>query len=145
MGRSVFKRVGAYFTVEAAMIMPVVLMLLAFIFHLTFYMYNRCVVSQDTYLLAFRGSLCCDSEKEEVQQYVVNMSNKQYGNKYIGVKNFHSQVTAKQKTVSVEVFSNMNLTNWSFEAKAEAERICPVACIRKWRLLKKVGNEFITE
>lgn len=145
MEKSFYKRVGAYFTVEAAMIMPVVLMLIAFMIHLTFYMYNRCVVSQDAYILAFRGSLHCDKEKEEIQQHIVKISDEQYGNKYIGVRSFCDQVTTESKAVMVEVFGNMNLTNWSFEAKAEATRICPVACIRKWRLLKKVGNQFITE
>ena len=139
------KKVSGYFTVEAAMLMPMVLLLIMFLFYITFYMYDRCVISQDVYLLAFRGSLYCDMKKEEIQQSIENQCRETYGNKYIGVERLDSQVKAENKVISVEASGYMNMTNWKLQAKAEAERICPVECIRKWRLIQKIGNEFITE
>ena len=50
------KKLNAYMTVEAAYIMPLVLALHLLVLVSGFYVYDRCVVSQDLYLLAFRGS-----------------------------------------------------------------------------------------
>lgn len=45
-----------YMTVEASLVMPIVLMLCFLILLTAFFLYNRCAVSQDLYLLSFRGS-----------------------------------------------------------------------------------------
>lgn len=58
MNRKTKKRKGmkAYLSVEAAFIMPVVLFLYLAIILLAVFLYDRCVISQDYYLLALRGS-----------------------------------------------------------------------------------------
>lgn len=50
------KKWKGYMTVEAAYVMPIVIFLYALIIMSGFYLYDRCVISQDNYLLAFRGS-----------------------------------------------------------------------------------------
>lgn len=55
------KRVGGYFTVEAVYLIPIVLLLYALIIVSGFYLYDRCVISQDCYLLAFRAGYFTDS------------------------------------------------------------------------------------
>lgn len=45
-----------YMTVEASFIVPLVLVLYVLIIVGGFFLYDRCVMSQDQYLLAFRGS-----------------------------------------------------------------------------------------
>lgn len=50
------KKWNGYLTVEAAFVMPVVLFLYLTFIVCGFYLYNRCVISQDGYLMAFRGS-----------------------------------------------------------------------------------------
>ncbi|MDE7015528.1 MAG: pilus assembly protein, partial [Kineothrix sp.] len=44
------KKAEGYFTVEASLVMPLVIFLIGFIFYLTFYLYNRCAIAQDTYV-----------------------------------------------------------------------------------------------
>lgn len=53
------KRPGpeAYFTVEAALVMPVVLCMIVMIIYLSFYLYDRCILAQDLYLLSYRQSI----------------------------------------------------------------------------------------
>lgn len=51
-----YKSWKGYLTVEASFIMPIVLVIYLLIILCGFYLYNRCVISQDNYLLAFRGS-----------------------------------------------------------------------------------------
>lgn len=54
------KKVNGYMTVEASFVMPVVLFLYLLVILLAFFLYNRCVISQDLYLLALRGSRFTD-------------------------------------------------------------------------------------
>lgn len=58
MSRKTKKEKGmkAYLSVEAAFIMPTVLFLYLAIILLAVFLYDRCVISQDYYLLALRGS-----------------------------------------------------------------------------------------
>ena len=47
----------AYFTVEAALLVPVVLCIFVMIIYLSFYLYDRCVMAQDCYVLSYRQSI----------------------------------------------------------------------------------------
>lgn len=49
------KKIKGYFTVEAVYLIPIVLLLYVLIILGGFYLYDRCVMSQDCYLLAFRA------------------------------------------------------------------------------------------
>lgn len=53
---SEFKKLKGYFTVEASFIMPIVLFLYLAVLTAALLLYNRCVVSQDCYLLGLRGA-----------------------------------------------------------------------------------------
>lgn len=54
------KKVNGYLTVEASFVVPFVLFLYLLVILLAFFLYNRCVISQDLYLLALRGSRFTD-------------------------------------------------------------------------------------
>ena len=47
----------AYFTVEAALVMPVVLAIIVMIIYMSFYLYDRCVMQQDCCVLSYRQSI----------------------------------------------------------------------------------------
>jgi hypothetical protein len=47
----------AYFTVEAALVMPVVLVIIVMIIYMSFYLYDRCVMQQDCCVLSYRQSI----------------------------------------------------------------------------------------
>lgn len=149
------RKVKGYFTVEASLLMPLVIFLIGFIFYLTFYLYNRCVIAQDTYVLAFRGSLCsnfcCEKNPEEVRQFIIGKSAGQFGKKYMGIAALDSSVKADKRKISVEASGilaaaftrQLGLENkWKFGGNGQAERICPTRCIRKFRLLKKGLDSF---
>lgn len=132
------------------MVVPLVVFLIGFIFYLTFYLYDRCVVSQDAYLLAFRGSICCEKNPEEIRQYVLADSSRQFGTKYIGLSGLISTVETDNKKVTVKVSGTMGISFaeqllpqkcWYFQTEKEAQRICPAEFIRKVRLVKKIENK----
>lgn len=68
---------GAYFTVEAALVMPVVLCILVMVIYLSFYLYDRCVMAQDCYVLSYRQSI----EKGKADRISQEKIRSQYGNK----------------------------------------------------------------
>ena len=47
----------AYFTVEAAFVIPVVLFVFIMLLYLAFYLYDRCVMAQDCYIVSYRQSI----------------------------------------------------------------------------------------
>lgn len=60
-----YKKIKGYFTVEAVYLIPIILLLYVLIIISGFYLYDRCVMSQDSYLLAFRGGHFTDYEENE--------------------------------------------------------------------------------
>jgi hypothetical protein len=51
------KKIGAYMTIEASLIMPMVIGVYLFLIFSAFYLYSKCVLIQDTYLKCYRASL----------------------------------------------------------------------------------------
>ena len=64
------KKIEGYFTVEAAMVLPIVIAVILMIIYMWFFQYNRCLMEQDTAILALRGSILQAEEKEEVFSFV---------------------------------------------------------------------------
>lgn len=125
------------------MIMPLVILLTAFLFYLTFYLYNRCILPQDAYILAFRGSALCGKTQGEVTQYMEEDYKKQMGIKYIGLSGITKDMRADRKKTEVKLQGKIKLTGkaMTFETLKTADRSCPVKLIRNVRLVKKLGNK----
>lgn len=143
------KYIKAYFTVEASMVIPMVIFLFSFIFYLTFFLYDRCIASQDAYILAFRGSRLCEKDAGEIEQYVKEFAKEQFDRRYIALTGFSDMVYADKRKVEMEItgeispaFTDQLLEQkvWHFHANAKADRICPTECIRRFRLAKKIGG-----
>lgn len=123
--------------------MPLVLLLTAFLFYLTFYLYNRCILPQDAYILSFRGSALCGEENGRVRSYIEQDSKKQIGTKYIGLGRIERDIRVNAGTIEVKLLGNQQIFGKSqlFAAAKQARRICPVKEIRKIRLMKKLGEK----
>ena len=146
------EHVNGYFTIEASLIIPLVIFLISGIFYLTFFLYDRCIASQDAYLLAFRGSLCCDKNAGEIEQYVHRLAKEQLGERYIASIGLQNSVYADNSAVEVTIEGCVNAvytkqlltkSRWDFQEHAKAERICPVKLIRSFRLIKKIGGSIL--
>lgn len=77
------KKWNGYLTVEAAFIMPVILLLYLILIVCGFYLYNRCVISQDSYLVAFRGSRFTNFGPDYGEVIYGNMGDKDSGKEYM--------------------------------------------------------------
>lgn len=67
----------AYFTVEAALVIPIVLCIFVMIIYLAFYLYDRCVMAQDCYVLSYRQSI----EKGKADRSGQAAAKEQFGQK----------------------------------------------------------------
>ncbi|MBQ3796407.1 MAG: pilus assembly protein [Butyrivibrio sp.] len=79
------RRFKGYMTVEAAVVIPVVIFVFASLIYFSSYLYTKCVLSQDCYVLAFRASNNNDEKYDsDMGGYVMNKSAKVAGGKYYG-------------------------------------------------------------
>ena len=77
------KKVSGYFTVEAAMVMPIVLWVVLFVIYLLFFQYNRCLTDQDVGVLVLRGSILQEESPKERIKKIRGYAEQIYDDKYI--------------------------------------------------------------
>ena len=61
------KKIKAYMTIEASFIVPVCTMIIILTIMFLFFLYNNCVVYQDCYIAALRGSQIMDASSAIIQ------------------------------------------------------------------------------
>lgn len=122
------------------MVMPLVIFLITLLIYLSFFLYNRCIFSQDAYILAFRGSISGGVEGNEIRRYIEDDIGKQLGSKYIGIRDLQKNITISRQEIRVRMEVETG-KRWKLEAVGEAHRNNPVEIIRGIRLAKKVGGK----
>lgn len=128
-------------TVEASLVMPLVLGGIIFLIYLGMYIYQASVIDQITYIAALRGSQLTKENFKETESYVVNQMEKLLVANVLGKNNFEKEVKVSNKKINVKVNVNMPFIQnlfpkeygWIVEGKAEATRIKPVDIIREVR------------
>ena len=71
-------------TLEAALVIPMVICVITLIILFTYYLYGRCVLSQDAYILAFRASVDKDRYDVAPESTVNAKKDRVVGKKYFG-------------------------------------------------------------
>lgn len=144
-GKIGHKKVNGYMTVEAAFMIPWVIFLFVFLIYASFYLYDKCVLFQDSYTICFRASI--QKEENGVAGYIDSHMEKQFGKKYFGVGRVdaHMQQSAHEVSVygscSVKVpfghfLAMAKEEGWLIRTQAKAQIINPTKIIRKCRMVK---------
>lgn len=135
-----------YMTVEAALILPIVLCIYTLLIYTGYYLYNRCVATQDAYVLCYRESIHKDQSlwsypdgsivrKEEAEQV---------GSKYLALKSKSTEVATDRSairysgegSVTPPLFGGnviMPQDIWTFRYGMSARHTDPPLNIRKAR------------
>jgi len=123
-----------YFTVEAALIFPIVLWIYLMLIELVIFQYDRCIQEQDIGILAFRGALMLEEEKEQVLRTL--QENNIYKDKYVLFQQDAPHILLDKNRISVKG-EGILMADIALTAKAsyENERINPVIFIRTYRKL----------
>lgn len=138
------KKINGYMTIEASFIIPFVFMLFVLIIYFSFYLYNQCVVYQDCYIAALRGSQIRNSSTSYVESITEKHIDSLLDNQifeYCKDYEVNCTVFSVKTEASSDIgmnFNNLmpyNEKNLHTEKSASATRIDPVELIRLKRVV----------
>lgn len=137
------KETGAYLTVEAALVMPIVLAVVIFVMYMLFFQYDRCLMEQNAGVFALRGCTLQIPDKEERLLKLQQMP-LQKDEKYLAWEALKPSITLKGNKILLEQSGHLkfpfaNLLSWQgrdvWDSSIcfENHRIHPVEFIRNCR------------
>ncbi len=129
-----------------------VICVLALLVYFSFFLYGRCVLAQDSYVLAFRATAF--REGEMPSSYVAQNAETVAGRKYFGNRSisFDTAVSGREVRVTGTGETKHGAMggyflkprgSWGYSAKARATKRRYAAHIRKLTRLKDIGKEII--
>ena len=142
-------------TLEASLVMPMVICVLVLIICFSFYLYGRCVLSQDVYILAFRASQAKTKQyRDDPVSYVKDKAKEKAGKKYYGSSfpTFDAKREGKEIRVHGESSANhsamggyflMPKGSFKYEAAGRAKRRDYALHIRRAKRFMDLGKEII--
>ena len=130
-----------YFTVEVALLFPVVFFIYVFILYIGFYQYDRCLLEQDCMRVALKGSIAQRYGNEKALQTMKQADMEREMQKYLGLYIEEPEFSAGRGLVSVKMdaslcfpFSNLLLgfenDIWEIHTDVETVGQDPVFYIR---------------
>lgn len=133
-----FYKVRAYFTVEAAMVFPVVLGTLVFIIYMMFFQYNRCLMEQDMGVLVLRSAALQENDKTVLAGKLQEEAAKLQQEKYMAWD--MGEISLSMEGNLVRIFREGRLALpfmeiWEARANYENEQINPTFLIRSCKKL----------
>lgn len=132
---------NAYFTVEAALVLPVVISVLLFVIYTMLFQYDRCLLEQDLGAMALWGSLVEAPDTSVLEQKVQARVSELYRDKYAVWRITRLDAFLDRNRFCVEGAGQLTfpVPGWNFwsgdnvwEAKADYgySRLSPVSFIR---------------
>lgn len=108
------RKEAGYFTVEAALILPIAMMCIVFMTFLSFYCYNRCILEQCAYAAALRGSSNRFVSNQEAYTEALTSAEGLISEKLFAVKELKTtvRVSGVAVTVTYECEVNMPVADW---------------------------------
>lgn len=114
MKKCIHKKEAGYFTVEAALLLPFVIMIMVFMIFLSFYCYDRCILEQCAYAAALRGSSNRFVNTQEAYEEALAAAEGLVAEKLFAVKELKTTICVSGLTISVtyECEVNMPVGTW---------------------------------
>lgn len=137
------RKAEAYMTVEAVLVMPIVLGGILLTVYLLFFQYDRCLMEQNTAMVALRGCTAQITENKEIATRMLVYAG-QEDNRYLAWSMEDADIQIKGNQVCVAragtlkfPFKGLMFWNddaeWGFQSVYKNYRICPVDLIRDYR------------
>lgn len=144
------RKLEGYLTLEASLIMPLVLYVCIFIIYAGFYQYDRCIMQQDIYRAALRGSSLYGANQSERYRAAADMMEELTRDNYVAAE-YRYEISVRN---SVSIFMEGRIRmpfqglaeltgarEWEIEETAESRRLDPVLFIRTCRQLGISGKK----
>lgn len=145
------KERNAYFTVEAALVFPVVISVLLFVVYMLLFQYDRCLLEQDLGGIAMYGSILEDTDTGALEQKAARRISELYREKYAAWRITALDASFGQNKFSVQgsgqltfpmpgwnLWSHENV--WGTTADYSYSRLSPVTFIRLCHKFEKVAE-----
>ena len=141
------QKVNAFFSVEAALILPLAIGAVLLAVSLFVFQYDRCLMEQDMAAQALKAATAESGTNEELTEKIQMQTAGLYRNKYVAWDILMLEIKAKRGIIEaagkgefrfpVPGWNFWNGENvWSAQAEYKAHRISPVSFIRNCRKLK---------
>ena len=142
-------------TLEASLLMPMVICVIALLIYFSYYLYGRCVLSQDVYILAFRAANTDNPEfAGHPAEYVARKGKEKLGNKYFGSTLPTLTTDVRGDEVLVKGSASVRHSamgryflkpqkGWEYEAAGRGKRMEYAEHIRKITRYKDIGKEIV--
>ena len=139
ISRNIRTKLKGYMTIEASFIVPLTVMICIMIILASFYLYNNCVVYQDCFIAALRGSQIMDASQAEVSTKVHEYASELLENQVYQYSN-DPQVDVGMLTVKVKASSHIDIpvsgitlyegSSFGNTSEAECMRLDPTEIVR---------------
>jgi hypothetical protein len=142
-------------TLEASFIIPMVICVFALLIYFSLYLYGRCMLSQDSYILAFRASVADERNGgDDPAGYVNNKASLVAGRKYFGSSFPRFETGVSGKEIRVHGYASARhsamgryflkpQSGWEYEAAGKAKRFEYVKHIRRATRVRDIGQEIL--
>lgn len=132
-------RLGAYMSLEASIIMPLVIFLISSIIYLSFFLYNRTTLEVDAYKMAF---LAANHSKS--QAFIDRNWGNLFDKHYVGISNINKSSKTTIGKVEVELSIDYQIPfvkllgakgSYKFKTRRVADVINPTKKLRQYRFI----------
>lgn len=127
------------FTIEAAVIISFLIIVINIILVLAFFLYNRCSLERAAAMGALRGSQAVWEDNSYRGRKADEGVNEILSYNLLGTDRVEKEITVKGNRISVAL--DMHIRQWKFHTKVEKKCINPVLFIRNCRKLESLGKE----
>lgn len=142
------KRMQAYFTVEAALVIPLVISVLTMTVFLFVYQYDRCLMEQDMGMLALYAGTLATEDMNEMTKQVSRRAAERYTDKYLFWTQTKINISVRKDRAEIVGEGSMvmplpewNLLNsekgWNAKVIRRISRLSPTEIIRLGRRIKR--------
>lgn len=132
-------KVDGYFTVEAAMVLPIVLGTIVAVVYLLIFQYNRCLMEQDVGALALRGAVMQTQDGKERIRLMRQDAEGFYKEKYIAWRSGEVKLRQEKGRLYAEWSGEMELPfceRFSVQTSYENHIVSPIFFVRNYRKLR---------
>ena len=133
------KGVPGYLTVEASLLLPIVLGTIIFVISFQLFGYNRCLMEQNTAMLAIHGAADQTTDPDRLKKVISDWKEEFLTDKWVGWNCKTTAVSLGHNVVRVtcEGYLFGEDSKWSAAASSESRIIKPASFLRIYRRLRQ--------
>lgn len=138
------KKVKAYFTVEAAMVFPIVLWIILFVMRMMLFYYDRCLMEQDVASLFVKGMTLQVEDMKDLEDILSKEMAKQSEKRFVAWTLSEKYIVIQKGVVKANCEGKLNMggrESWAAQVDYEGRRMQPTLFLRALRRLAQESME----